>query len=304
VSKFDRKPPGAPGDKKKAWRLRGKVKRGETLNEIEQGWISAFEAGETPAAETAAVEAGETPATETAAVEAGEEPATETAAVEAPAPETAAGEAPAPAPEEPRRKARIVDPPPRRKARIVDPPPRFDPPPASGGAKSDWRDRYRQRGDGGGREQACEYFGGLWLGALEQAATALRSIGVDPLIDPQILKGAIVLTLDEVLPAEVALSPRALAVGGSSAILIQRFLRRDEIAKAEKQRADRARADEIRARHASADPTPQPAPPPTAPIDVPIVATGGQPASEPVKVGHGRSIADPTEIARFLGSGG
>jgi hypothetical protein len=292
VSKFDKKPQGNGNDRKKAWRLRGKIKRGEALTATEAGWLAAY-AGE--------AEVTDPPPPAGAVAEAGTPPA-----AEEPAPSSPPAAAPPPPP------SSSAAPPPRRR---MDPPPKVDPPPPSSSSSSskasDWRDKYRPAsGDHGGREQACAYFGDLWIGVLASSAAALRSIGVEPLIDPEMLRGPIVLTLDEILPREVALSPRALAVGGSSAILIQRFIRRDEIAAAETKASHRARADEIRRANANSTP---PAPPPPivdlpvapAPAPAPSQPEPTPPTAPPVTLGnHVRRLppADPADIARFLGS--
>ncbi len=71
--------------------------------------------------------------------------------------------------------------------------------------------------------------GQLWLGVLVKMADEIRSCGADPFIDPQALGGAIVLALDDILPERLNVTPRVAAIGGSSAILAQRFLLRKQI---------------------------------------------------------------------------
>jgi hypothetical protein len=71
-----------------------------------------------------------------------------------------------------------------------------------------------------------------WHGILQGMSEQLRLAGVDPLIDPQQLLPAIVLTVDELLPVEFALDHKKVAVLGSSALVVQRFLNRKDIAAA------------------------------------------------------------------------
>jgi hypothetical protein len=98
----------------------------------------------------------------------------------------------------------------------------------------------------------------LWLGVLQAMADSLEEVGVKPAINPADLEGAIVLTCDQVLPAEIELTPEIVAVGGSSALLAQRMIHRKKI---EEHKA-RREADQ-RFRHAKpAQREPEPAPPP------------------------------------------
>lgn len=60
----------------------------------------------------------------------------------------------------------------------------------------------------------------------------LEAVGVKPLIAPDLLYGAMVLTLDQVLPPGVDLSPPQVAALGTTAITVQRFLHRRKIAAA------------------------------------------------------------------------
>lgn len=107
-----------------------------------------------------------------------------------------------------------------------------------------WQDDYQGVPGGGpqnGRQAACVYLGQVWHGVLVQWADALREVDVRPLIEPDELAGALVLTLDQVLPAEVELTPEMFAAVGSSALLAQRFFHREKIAAARERKANAER---------------------------------------------------------------
>lgn len=122
----------------------------------------------------------------------------------------------------------------------------------------DWRDKYKAvaAGDGGnsvdGRQQVCEFVAGQWLEILKALCDGMPDAGITPWIDPVALGPAIVLTLDQVLPKEVKLTPPMIAVGGSSALIIQRWVKNKPIKEALSKRTDegkhKAKLDELKRR--------------------------------------------------------
>jgi hypothetical protein len=115
--------------------------------------------------------------------------------------------------------------------------------------KGAWQDKYRGKADGGeGREKTCVFIAEQWLGILLAMESQIKESGGKPLIDVQSLGGAIVLTVDELLPTNVKLTPRMIALGGTTAITVQRFMRRKEIGAVEELKSDRAKFDAARAK--------------------------------------------------------
>lgn len=105
------------------------------------------------------------------------------------------------------------------------------------GKAIDWKAKYR--GNLVGREATCNMIGGYWQGILIAMADSMKEAGIDPIVDPVMLGGAIVLAVDELLPPDVQVSNKTLAIGGSTAIIVQRFIKRDAIAKAQAKAKDR-----------------------------------------------------------------
>lgn len=157
------------------------------------------------------------------------------------------------------------------------PPPRVGGgPSAAGGRKSTsgrWQDGYQYgQGDTQGREATCRYVGALWVGALEVVVQQLKDVGVEPMFKPAELTGAIVLTVDKMLPPEVELTPEIVAAVGTSTILVQRLVH----AKAIKAHQDKqkARASGVRpVVDVMATEAPGPATPPEARPEPPPIST-------------------------------
>jgi hypothetical protein len=269
----------------RATRIRAKIRGGDEASVEELEWLRAYELapkgkpgrpkkapdGETQAAEDPELEAAEDPE-----LEAAEDPELETAA---PAPDPAApSSTPIDPPLDP-------SPPPPRGPRIkLTPPPRTRTAPAEEpkpGGKSDWRAKYAEGfGGQGGRETTVVELAKVWRGVLESLCDGMRSAGIEPKVDPAMLYPSIVLVVDELLPPHVELTPKMVAVGGTSVLLVQRFVNRKEIADVEKRKRDadamRARTEERRARAADpdpvasdADPAGAPAPSDPVPVDPP-----------------------------------
>lgn len=94
--------------------------------------------------------------------------------------------------------------------------------------RDNWRDKYKN-GAGAGREQTCQLIAGYWHQMLKSMADQIKTAGAEPWIDPDALMPSMVLTLDEVLPEDMQLTPRATALLGTTAITAQRFLLRGKI---------------------------------------------------------------------------
>lgn len=101
-----------------------------------------------------------------------------------------------------------------------------------------WRAKYEDD-DSDGREATCKAVADQWHGGLKVLADQIKASGVDPIVDPDRLYGAIILTVDEIMPDHVRLSPRARAVAGTTAIVVHRFIRRKEIAENQKRDSER-----------------------------------------------------------------
>jgi hypothetical protein len=201
---------------------------------------------------------GEVPGS-TAAGATGAAPAAATAPVDVPAPT-------APPPRPPRIK---IGAPPRTSTRAPD----ADEP--KSGSKGDWRAKYKDGFGGvGGREATVTELAKVWTGILESLCEGMREAGIEPRMDPKQLYPSIVLVVDEVLPPHVELTPKMVAVGGTTVLVVQRFMNRKAIADVEKKKRDaadlssrtaerRARVDDIAEQPAAAPATPDPVEPPT-----------------------------------------
>lgn len=113
-----------------------------------------------------------------------------------------------------------------------------------------WRGKYAMTdADGGefadGREAACVYLASLIHGANKQMATALREVGIEPVIDPDKLASIYVLAMDDLLPPAFELTPAMMTVGSTSALTVQRFINRKKILDA-KGGAPASRLEEIK----------------------------------------------------------
>jgi hypothetical protein len=150
-----------------------------------------------------------------------------------------------------------------------------------------WQSKYRDSPID--RQSTCEFLGAQWVGVLEAMCEQMRAVGVQPYIEPGQIRGAIVLTLDEILPDELVITPRIASTIGTSVIITQRFLARKEIAAhVEAMRA----AGEVRQEYKSPfpqqpqpQPQPQPEPPrpePTRQAEVEHPATEFTPWEKPI----------------------
>jgi len=168
--------------------------------------------------------------------------------------------------------------------RIAPPkPPRVHAAPKDDGPKKKerWQDKYKAQAEG--REQSVTFLANQWLNILNAMAAQIRASGAQPIVEPAMLYNAMVITLDDVLPANLEVKPEHMAVGGSTALLVQRFMRRKEIGDLERKTKEaaeararsQARRESTEAKHSA--PTPDPVP--TAVSDL-----GGQPSGS---VDHG-----------------
>jgi hypothetical protein len=118
---------------------------------------------------------------------------------------------------------------------------------------SDWRDKYRSGPSGTSRELTVTKVAEQWRNILIALTQGMEAAGVKPLIDPNELYPSMVLVLDEVIPAHVELTPKVIALGGTTALIVQRFIRRKEIAEAlakEQEREEFRKRNEARRENA------------------------------------------------------
>lgn len=144
-----------------------------------------------------------------------------------------------------------------------------------GARPSKWQDKYGGSMEATGREQTCRYVGSLYHGVLKQCSDSLREAGIDPIInvDDESFHNAIVLAADDILPPEFTLTPTVVAVGGGSALVIQRFVKSKAIKEAQDKKKIAASSSrpvqDVAAARAEAKPEPPPPPPPPKPEPAP-----------------------------------
>jgi hypothetical protein len=125
------------------------------------------------------------------------------------------------------------------------PPPRVrteaeDAPRGKDGSTGDWREKYKRGAAGASsREVTVTKIAEQWRNVLSAMTQGMVAAGITPLVDPADLYPSIVLVVDEILPAHVELTPKMIAVGGTTALVVQRFVRRKEIAEAMQKDSDR-----------------------------------------------------------------
>ncbi len=230
---------------KRAWRIRIKIKKNKATP-TDLDWLRVYESEkvnqpgdpipEDPAEDTESPDDEIPPVEETQP-----EPVTEPSAAPPKPPESpvTAPPTPAPAPKVARPK-----PPPLPRIPSVE----IDDAPKGKDAIAKWQDKYKgQTGQADiGREATCQLIGKPWLDLLTHIAKEMKDCGVDPIIDPEMLWGSIVLSIDQMLPTTVKLTPQIVAAGGSTAILAQRFIQRKTIKTAlDKKKAMAAHNDTI-----------------------------------------------------------
>lgn len=147
----------------------------------------------------------------------------------------------------------------------------------------DWRERYGFVPEGlgaeNGREAVCRTLGGVWLKLLGSMSEAIQEAGAEPLVDirEQWVAGAIILTIDKVLPPEVQPTPEVVAAGATTVLTAQRLIKAQAIREA------RARKEMDAARGRSGSFTaPAPVkPPPDAPTEDVTAARSTTPPPAP-----------------------
>ncbi len=302
----------------KASRIRKKVEA-KTATETELTWLAEYEENKLPPGRPKADETNTTETTDAGAEDADdgeaeeeEDDSTDVVAEGAgtnPLPGRAGpdhgapvGAAPAPgptpsnAPVAPPRSPRVkLPPPPRTRAHAEE-----DAHAPKGKAGGDWRDKYRTGGgQAAGREVTVTKIAEQWRDVLQVFADGIAAAGIKPLVDPQQLYPSMVLVVDEVLPAHVELTPKMIALGGTTVLVVQRFVRRAEIAavqtKHDEAEAMRARAEERRKRtEAKQEEGPTPNVEPSVPADP--VAETTPPTTDPTS---GEPVASHTNGVRL-----
>jgi hypothetical protein len=272
----NRKNPGKKAQQNKASRIRAAIKSGKA-SAADRAWLASYEATKDEPAD--ADETAIDPETDTDGdADAPTEPdpdhpspvGTPSDAVDPPPGGTAAGSGPHRSPPPPAASVSSAAPgAPRAPRAKLAPPPRINTKPDDDGPRSkehggDWRAKYKQ-GSGGQvpREVTVTKLAEQWLAVMTALTQGMEAAGIKPLVDPQTIYPYVVLEIDAVLPAHVELTPRMMAVGGTTVLVVQRFVRRKEIADAMKTEAEReamrARAAQRREQaNAAADNSPTP----------------------------------------------
>lgn len=146
-------------------------------------------------------------------------------------------------------------PPPPPKSPPIDPapPPPPPPPPRTAtfsaperesprrGESADWRDKWRAKDAGSGREATCVELADKWLDGLRALDAQCVLAGLEPLTWLDQIKPALVLTVDRVLPERIKLTPEIKAAVATTTVVVRRFAKRKEIAAALKDRDERAK---------------------------------------------------------------
>lgn len=182
---------------------------------------------------------------------------------EEPAPETTEAPEPTEAPDE---VIPVVPPPP--------PPPRVDTNFRTGKERddepersSDWRKKY-ERGKGtAGRETTVLFVAGQYMQFLKWMEAQIVFSGGQPMIPPDEIFNALVITVDDYLPRDVTLKPAHVVVACTTSLVIQRVIRRKKIAEA----FENAKRDGVEPPRPP-EPPPPPTPPPPGPDLVPVPA--------------------------------
>lgn len=212
---------------RRASKLRERLKLGVKITDDDREWLAAYEAAKI--AEVAERSAAPLPRDD-------DEPASPAPPSDDATPPPVGDVPTAPIEDAPPPPPPDVDPLPPPRAPPLPRPPRPDrderqDKKADGGKpRGDWRAKYNDGDASDGRETTCKIVADQWHGALKMLAEQIKASGVDPIVDPDKLYGAIVLTVDEIMPDHVRLSPRARALAGTTAIVVHRFVRRKEIA--------------------------------------------------------------------------
>ncbi len=250
---------------RRAARIRQKLKEGKAVSDDDQEWFAAYEADRAADRAPSAAEAHE--AESSASVDDEPTSAAVSSVDEENVPENRPAGIGAEGVGEPEGVSPTVDLPPPPKAPPLPRPPRTERKrdDASGANDSkDWKKKYRD--EHVGREATLKLVTDQYIGILAMLSEQIKLSGVDPVIDPEKLRGAVMLTADKLLPEKVEISPEMVVVGGTTALVVHRFMRRKEIAAAlEKQQGrkdhqkwqeERARVKERNAEETSASPSP------------------------------------------------
>jgi hypothetical protein len=130
---------------------------------------------------------------------------------------------------------------------------RIDHKPASKVAADDWRAPYLTALKGAGREASVLFIAGQAMGLLKGMSDSIKSVGIKPIVDIEdnAFKAALVLTVDDYLPANMVVKPVHMTVVGSAGLTVQTFVHRKAIA-AEQQKV-KDRTDMRRRREATAE---------------------------------------------------
>jgi hypothetical protein len=99
-------------------------------------------------------------------------------------------------------------------------------------ATSNWRAKYQRGGKASGREQTVLFVASQWHAVNKFMADQIKLSGSKPIVDPDIIFNALVLTVDDYMPQELAIKPVHIAAFGTSALLVQRVIRHKKVGEA------------------------------------------------------------------------
>lgn len=223
------------GDRQRAWRLRQKQAKG-TIKDHEMVWLAQYESVIEPKDRTVEPDDTGTPDPDepVAVPEVKQEPPPVM-----PPPDMKPDAPPPKAPPLPRIPRIDLD---------------DDAPHGKASSSDRWQSKYGNTGTAAdaGREETCKAIAAPWLQVLKLLTQEMIDAGISPVINPDLLYGSMVITVDSLLPKEVKLSPQMVAAGGSTAIIVQRFVKRKAIKEYQDKKKEKSdhesRIEELRKR--------------------------------------------------------
>jgi hypothetical protein len=209
--------------------LRRKVKRGKELSADERSWLEGWEA------RVAAMPPGRPPGSGKSASD--DDKDSQSGGESQP---EGGGEKPgngSPSPAEPPPPANVAaDAPP------IEPPPPVAKPaaPQADGKAGDWRAAHRKAigFSDDGRQMICEQLAGHLTNGLGALCDDMKKAGIDPLVDPRVLRSLYVLALDDILPDRAKLTPKVGAALATITVVGQRAYHHKKITEALKDDPD------------------------------------------------------------------
>lgn len=178
-------------------------------------------------------------------------------------------------------------------------------------AKEDWRAKYRAGAKASGREHTVTKIADGYVGLLQVLADQIKLAGVEPLVDPQMIRAAVVLTVDDLLPAHLQIEPHHEVALATSVLVFQRFAKRKDIAAAvakareteehrKRNEQRRESADQAR-KESEAQRDSGPAREPITPVADPPASASPDPVSVPADVPPGATNGSRRPVGPYAG---